>query len=166
MVEQSWRNVRRAQSADSAYQTPATRDPMLRRLMGYWQSAEGKAFGNPAVVTMLWEPVLQFQWVKLSYRMDIQISSGKKEIFEGTANYHPEEPNTYKATWSDSGGELHSVRATADGDTLTALWGEAPGKQGKTTYRLADNDTVEVTDYILESEVWKQFNRNVFRRVW
>lgn len=137
---------------------------VLKKLDGAWYT-RGKAFGMTADINMVWEPVLQGKFSRISYRMDMQAADGKVQVFEGTALYQPTGDKTYRATWFDSGGEMHPITATTDGVELTSTWGTPETKLGKTIYSLKDNDHVEVIDFIQRKDgTWREFNRNVLAR--
>jgi hypothetical protein len=137
---------------------------ILKKLEGAWY-AKGKAFGMTADINMAWEPALQNKFMRINYRMDMQTSDGKTQVFEGTALYQPAGEKTYRATWFDSGGEMHPISATTDGMSLTSIWGTPATKLGKTIYALKENDSVEVIDYIQKKDgTWREFNRNVLMR--
>lgn len=159
MADQRWRNIRRRLN------DPNLADPFEKRILGIW-SGQGSAFGMPANISMAWEPDLQSNFLLLNYRMDMRDTSGRVQTFEGKAYYQPAgTPGQYKATWFDSGGEMHPVEATYDGQILTANWGTPATKMGKTTYHFVDNNTVEIVDYIQTKDgSWKAFNRNTVLR--
>lgn len=135
----------------------------LQKLKGEW-SANGKAFGMPARITMSWQPSLQDKFMQLTYRMEMKSSNGTVQTFEGTAFYQPVNEHEVKATWFDSGGEMHPIKGTIDGTTLTSIWG-TDAKLGKTTYQFLDDDRIEIVDSIRKSDgTWKEFNRNTVSR--
>jgi hypothetical protein len=137
---------------------------ILKKLEGSWY-ARGKAFRMTADINMTWEPVLQSKFTRISYRMDMQAADGKVQVFEGTALYQLTPDKTYRATWFDSGGEMHPITATTDGVALTSIWGTPETKLGKTIYSFKDNDNVEVIDFIQGKDgTWREFNRNTLAR--
>lgn len=148
-----------------SYDLPAQENSdILKKLEGAWY-AKGKAFGMSADINMTWEPVLQSKFMRINYRMDMQASDGKVRVFEGTALYQPNGDKGYRATWFDSGGEMHPISATTDGVALTSTWGTPDTKLGKTIYAFKDNDNVEVTDFIFRKDgTWREFNRNTLTR--
>jgi histidine triad (HIT) family protein len=168
MVDQSWRNIQRAKRAgeDSTYLTVTTKDTFLMKLLGNWQ-ANGTAFGRPAKINMVCEPILQFQYMKLSYSMDMQDKDGKSIAnFEGTASYRPDGAGGYKATWFDSGGAMHPIKATVNDNILTSWWGTPQTQEGKTIYRLINNNAVEIIDSVkTKTGEWRQFNRNTLEKM-
>lgn len=138
--------------------------PFLKDLKGEW-SADGKAFGMPAKISMSWQPSLEDKFMHLIYKMEMRSQDGKTQVFEGTAFYKPSGDNQLKATWFDSGGEMHPITATVEGTTLTSIWGTPETKLGKTTYQIIDGNKVEIVDSIRKSDgTWKEFNRNTVQK--
>lgn len=135
-------------------------DAILRKLEGNW-SASGKAFNLPAEISMSWKKSLGDKFYHLSYRMDMKAPDGSIQTFEGTAYYKVMTDSVLVATWFDSGGEMHPIKATVDGESLTAIWGTPETKLGKTIYQFVDHNTIEITDFIQNKKgEWKQFNKN------
>lgn len=138
---------------------------ILSRLEGNW-SANGTAFGMPAVVTMSWTPALLGKYHQLNYKMVMTTKDGKQSVFEGTALYKPSGDNAFVATWCDSQSEMHPITATSDAEALTSLWGTPETKQGKTIYRFVAGGQVEVTDFIMKKDgTWAKFNQNTLAKV-
>lgn len=136
-------------SAYSFAQDPAK--DFLEKFNGNW-IAKGSAFGMPAIITMSWSPVLEGRFCQLKYKMLMTGKDGNQLVFEGVAYYKRLGENTYTANWFDSQGNMHPITATSDATTLTSLWGTSETQQGKTTYRFAGNNEVEVTDYVLKKD--------------
>lgn len=137
----------------------------LQKLNGHW-SADGNAFGTPAKITMSWQPSLSGKFVHLQYKMEMKGADGRVQVFEGTAFYKPVSEFEVKATWFDSGGEMHPITGTIDGTMLTSLWGTAETKLGKTTYQFLDDNKVEIVDSIKKPDgTWREFNRNTLSRI-
>jgi hypothetical protein len=114
---------------------------------------------------MVWEPALLGKFTRIDYKMEMQRADGKIQVFEGTAMYQQSPDKTYRATWFDSGGEMHPISATSDGVSLTSIWGTPGTKLGRTIYSFKEKDSVEVTDFIQTKDgAWKEFNRNVLAR--
>lgn len=132
----------------------------LDNLKGTWK-AKGKAFGMDADVTMIWTTVLGGRYVQIQYTIAMHGKDGKDQQFDGTAYYKSAGENKFVATWFDSGGDMHPITATYDEATLTSLWGTPETKMGKTTYRLVDEKSIEVTDFIQKKDgAWQQFGKN------
>ena len=97
--------------------------------------------------------------------MDMKAKDGSTQVFEGVGLYKAVNEKVYVATWFDSGGEMHPIKATSDETSLTSIWGTPDTKLGKTIYRFVDDNTVEITDFIQnKSGEWKQFNKNTVNR--
>lgn len=135
----------------------------LDKFSGEW-SADGKAFGMPAKVSMKWEPALEGKFMKLSYDMEMKTKEGATQVFHGVAFYKPLEDGTFKATWVDSSGDMHPIVATVERQTLTSVWGTPETKLGRTRYTLLDENRVEIVDEINRKGEWKEFNRNTVVR--
>jgi Protein of unknown function (DUF1579) len=132
----------------------------LEKLKGTWV-AKGSAFGMPADVEMTWMAALGGRYTQIQYKIVMHGKEGKDQLFEGTAYYKPAGENKYVATWFDSGGEMHPITATSDENALTSFWGTPETKLGKTIYKLLDNNTVEITDFIQKKDgSWQQFGKN------
>lgn len=172
MVEQTWRMIQRVKAGkDSTVRTPAMRDTLLAKLMGTWHG-KGVSFGLPTDIWMHWEPEMQYQYMKLSYRLEMHPTDSTNTNFDGEAVYRPlpqaaqNRTSQYQASWHDSGGEQHPITATAHGNSLVAIWGSPHAKMGKTTYTLLDANHVEIVDYIYKTDgSWKEFNRNTVERI-
>jgi histidine triad (HIT) family protein len=175
MMEQTWRMMERVKlGKDSLVRTSAMRDSLLFKLMGTWHG-KGTSFGLPTNIWMHWEPEMQYQYMKLSYRLEMRPTDSITTTFDGEAVYRPlpqsaqnraSQYSQYQGSWHDSGGEQHSITATAHGNSLVAVWGVPSGKMGKTTYTLLDPKRVEIVDYIYKPDgSWKEFNRNTVERV-
>lgn len=140
------------------------RDPFLNRLNGDWK-AQGKAFGMEAKFYMKWEWVLQNRFIQLSYKIEMRGKDGQPQIFEGTAFYKPAANGKYEGTWFDSQRSIHPIAATADSSALTSFWGKPETEQGKSIYRLLDENRIEVVDAVRAKDgSWREFSRNTFGR--
>jgi hypothetical protein len=138
-----------------------TRQSILLKLEGQWQGT-GKAFGMPAEIIMNWEKILANKFMKITYKMNMTAKDGSIQVFEGTAFYKETQKNEYVATWFDSGGEMHPIKAISDANSLTAIWGTPETKLGKTIYRFLSDTQVEITDFIqTKNGEWRQFNKNI-----
>jgi hypothetical protein len=141
-----------------------TSTAFLQKLEGTWSSS-GKAFNMPAEISMSWKKSLGDRFHHLSYRMDMKAPDGSVQTFEGIAYYKATTGTELAATWFDSGGEMHPIKATVEGESLTAFWGTPETQLGKTIYRFIDSHTVEITDFV-QNKIgeWKQFNKNEVKR--
>jgi hypothetical protein len=99
---------------------------------------------------MVWERALGGAFVRLRFRNEMAAGSGRPaEVFEGHG-YYRMAPGGLDGTgaWFDSRGAVFPVRVTLGDDRLTSDWGGAGGEQGRTVYRLAAADTLEVIDAV------------------
>lgn len=141
-----------------------TSSEYLAKLEGNWTGV-GKAFNMPATISMSWERTLNNQFYQLRYRMDMKAPDGTIQTFEGTAFYKIISEKELVATWFDSGGETHPIKASIDATSLTAIWGTPETKLGTTIYQLTSEETIEITDFIQNKKgEWKQFNKNTVKR--
>jgi hypothetical protein len=139
-------------------------DNFLNRLSGVWK-AEGMAFGMEAKFHMQWAWVLQNRFIQLSYKIEMRGKDGQPRIFEGTAFYKPGASGKYEGTWFDSQRSIHPIEATADSAALTSFWGKPETEQGKSVYRLLDENRIEVVDAVRAKDgSWREFSRNTFAR--
>lgn len=145
-------------------QSSTATSSILTRLEGHWQST-GTSFGNTADITMVWQPILQNAFMQISYTITMHTPKNGDQVFEGSGLYRQDSVHHYTATWADSQGELHPITAVDDGTMLSSQWGVSGKKLGKTLYRFADDNTVEVVDFIQKKDgSWKEFSRNIFKR--
>lgn len=141
-----------------------TRDAFLNRLSGAWK-AEGKSFGMDAKFSMKWEWVLQNRYIQLSYKIEMRGKDGQPQIFEGTAFYKPTTEGKYEATWFDSQESMHPIQATVEGTALISNWGRPETEQGQSTYRMLDDNRIEVVDAVRTKDgALREFSRNTFAR--
>lgn len=68
--------------------------------------------------------------------------NGKEQVFEGLGLYKPVKEGSYDGTWFDSGEEMHPLKSSDDGKTLTTYWGKPGEKFGKTEYELVDDKNI------------------------
>ncbi|MGE0178295.1 MAG: hypothetical protein AB7O91_00570 [Sphingomonas sp.] len=122
-------------------------------LAGRWQGA-GTAFGRASEASLEVHPVLGGRFLEFSYRAG---------PFEGRAFYRPHAGQNWRATWFDNRGMTFPIEAMLDGRTLTANWHE--DQPGRTTYVLADDGNLTVTDAVPRPEGgWRTFAVHVMRR--
>jgi hypothetical protein len=131
---------------------------LLTMLAGAWIGS-GTVQAREAHVELRVEPVLGGRFARLVWS-NLGGKDGR-ELFEGLAIYEQQPDGTLAASWWDSQGARHSVRATADAAALTALWGE----RGRTVYRLLSTGELEVTDSLKQADGgWREFGRTTLRR--
>ncbi|WP_417619778.1 hypothetical protein [Parasphingorhabdus sp.] len=128
---------------------------------GSW-TASGNSFGPDVKSEMIWSKTLDGQFYKIDYRIIIDAASDK--TFTGIGHYRATESNTTVGYWADNSGDLHPLSVTIGKDAIVSIWGVAGGKQGRTEYRLLNEGRVQVTDWLLTRDGWRQFNHASFAR--
>lgn len=168
MVRQLWETSADAgrtwTSAFDGRYYPATSEATLpegffRRIGGAWIGS-GSVMRRDAHVELLVERGVG-STIRLHWRNVMQGPS--RSVFEGSAVYEKKSDHEYTAQWWDSQGARHAIVATAsaDGATLTSLWGEA----GKTVYSLLESGELEVVDAVKHpGGSWSEFGRTKLKR--
>ena len=137
---------------------------LLSRFVGTWKG-EGKITGLDSRIVMSWENVLDGKFVKLSFRNEMTKKNGGTQVFEAHAYYKAIDEQKYKGTWFDSGGGLHPLDASLEGNAMNTLWGTEETTLGRTVYRLVDEKKMEVVDYIRSKDgTWREFGRAIYTR--
>ncbi len=146
-------------------QATSQNNQFLSRLDGSWQG-DGKAFGMAANLQIKWEWVLNKKFLRLTLRNEMSTASGQKQTFEGQAYYQAAAGDKYEAHWFDSRGVTFPIKAHVEGDALVAMWGSPDKEEGKSTYRLIDDSTLEVVDTVKQKDgTWREFGRATLKRV-
>lgn len=144
--------------------TQTQTNDFLSRLEGSWQG-EGKAFGMAANMQMKWEWVLNKKFLRLTLKNDMSRPNGQKQMFEGQAYYQHIGADKYQAHWFDSRGISFPIKAHLEENALVALWGSPEIEEGKSTYRLIDANSLEVTDTVKQKDgTWREFGRTMLKR--
>lgn len=139
-------------------------DKFLQRLQGDWEG-EGRAFGGPARLRVKWEWVLENKFLRLSLKNEMSAADGAKRLFEGQAYYRSDGADKYVAHWFDSRGVTFPIKAKRDGSTLVAWWGSPETEEGKSTYQLIDDTTMEVVDSVKQKDgTFREFGRAKLNR--
>jgi hypothetical protein len=143
----------------------AQTDKFLNSLKGDWEG-EGKAFGGAALLRLKWEWVLDNKFLRLTLRNEISMANGAKQIFEGQAYYRSAGVDKYQAHWFDSRGTTFPIRALLEDNTMTAWWGSPETEEGKSTYQLIDEATLEVVDSVKQKDgTFREFARFKVKRL-
>src|SRR5687767_67652 len=146
-----------------AYASPQD-DKFLKRLQGDWEG-EGKALGGAARLRIKWEWVLENKFLRLSLKSEIAGADGAKRVFEGQAYYRPDGVDKYAAHWFDSRGMTFPIKAQLEGNALVAWWGSPDTEEGKSTYQLIDETTMEVVDSVKQKDgTFREFGRVTLKR--
>lgn len=137
----------------------ASFDSFFARSEGEW-SGQGKAFGATAQGQYKWEKILDGKFFRLSLSYTTKGSDGVERVFSGHGYYQSKGNGVYEGQWFDSQGNQYPIKATLEGDALTALWG-IPGKiEGRSIYRLSDEGKkFVVTDAMKQADGnWREFS--------
>lgn len=137
---------------------------LLMRLQGNWEG-QGKVFGRAAVVQLKWEWVLASKFMRLGLRHEVSAANKENQIFEGHAYYSPQGADKFAAQWFDSRGVTFPIKAHVEGSTLIAFWGSPEKEEGKTTYRLIDDSTLQVVDAVKQNDgTFREFSSATLKR--
>ena len=136
---------------------------LLDRFIGSW-SGKGKLMGADAEFIMAWEWILEDRFVRLTFQNKIRVSDGTNRILKAQAFYKPEQPGHFSGTWFDSRGMVLPLVAHTEHDTLTTHWGTPETEEGRTVYRLLDQNRIEVEDFVLKDDEWHRFGYAVYHR--
>ncbi len=120
--------------------------------------------GMNAEFRMQWEWVLENKFIRLTFQNKILRSDGDELILKAQGFYQPKGGEQYKGTWFDSRGMVLPLHASVKDSGLVTLWGTPETEQGRTIYRLVDKDKIELKDFVLKDNDWKQFGYAVYQR--
>ncbi|MCH7892165.1 MAG: hypothetical protein IH921_11745 [Gemmatimonadetes bacterium] len=136
-------------------------DRVLATLEGSWEG-EGELLGRPATFMMTWEIALNGKFLRLDFRNAFADIDPVHPVLESHAYYLLGGP-TLTGQWMDSRGVILSLRAEVVGSALVTHWtGE---ESGRTEYRVIDEDTLEVIDYVRAEGEYRLFAKARYRRV-
>lgn len=145
--------------AEETVSPTAHQSEIMQKFAGTWK-AEGTSFGLPSKSTMTWSKDLADKFYRVKYQIDMN-REGKTVTFLGHGYYTNGSKDGF---WADTGGELHPMVTSYSRNMLSTIWGKAGEKQGRSNYTLNDDGSVEVVDWILQKNGWREFNRTMFRR--
>ena len=112
-----------------------------------------------------WEWVLENKFLRLNLRNEISAPNRPKQIFEGQAYYRSNGVDKYSAHWFDSRGISFPIKAQLEGNTLIAWWGSPETEEGKSTYQLIDEVTMEIVDSVKQKDgTFREFGRARLKR--
>jgi hypothetical protein len=138
----------------------------LSWMHGEWQGA-GQLFGRPSRVTLSIAPALEGRATILTYRAQVAAADSQPSIrFEARATYRLDGRNRIIGRWNDSAGNDHPVGGQVTGAAMTTLWGETRTEIGRSSYGLAPDGSLTVTDSVLQPDgSWRVFATASYRRV-
>lgn len=148
----------------SAQEVGQSDTSFVDRLIGAWHG-EGKLFGADAVFSMTWERVLGGQFIRLTFENKLQRPNEAARVLQAQAFYKSAGVDRLEGTWFDSRGMVLPLEGSVAPASLTTLWGTPATEQGRTVYRVVDEERVEVEDYVLKEGQWHEFGRATYRRV-
>jgi hypothetical protein len=132
-------------AAPAAAQTLAEA-PSLGWIHGEWDGT-ATIFGRPATVSLSVTPVLMGGATALTYRVQMPASATQPEFrFEGRGTYRVAKDGRVVGQWNDSQGNFHSLAGRVTGTSMAVTWGEPRTEVGHSTYALAADGTLSVTD--------------------
>jgi hypothetical protein len=130
----------------------------LTRLSGGWIGV-GQLLERDSHVELRVEPILGRPLFALNWRN--VVLSDPRSPFEGIAIYEDTGNGEFVATWWDSQGAKHPVKAGTTESSMTSAWGE----NGRTVYTLLANGELEVVDSTKRPDgAWDEFGRATLKR--
>ncbi len=134
-------------------------------LAGEWRG-EGEVSGMAANVRLRFEPTLDGRGRRLSFENSMTAKDGKTWRFLAEAIYLCEADGRCRGQWQDSRGMLLPLATQSLPDRVIVDWGDATSERGRTTYRIADDGSLHMTDEVLGKDgAWKTFGQTKAWRV-
>lgn len=144
-------------------QVTPTRPAVIDNLIGDWEG-QGELFGQPASFSMSWSWQLDRRFVRLDFENRLVSDGQPRTVLKAIAFYRVTVSRELGGYWFDSRGQTLRLEPIADESTLITTWlGEV--EQGRTTYRISGQDTVEVLDEVLKDGQWRPFGTASYRRL-
>ncbi|HEY0598135.1 hypothetical protein [Sphingopyxis sp.] len=133
---------------------PAAGAPSLSAWHGHWAGA-GEAFGKPATATLDIAPGKTGE-TALSYRLSI---AGTPPVsYSAKALYTLDAKGRVRGKWTDVTGRVRPVAGGVTGLQWWTNWGSADVEIGRSTYALASDGALIVSDSILQPDGrWRGF---------
>jgi hypothetical protein len=130
----------------------------MSKLSGGWIGA-GQLMRRDSHAELHVERVLSRPLFSLNWRN--VVTSDPRSPFEGTAIYEDKGDGELVATWWDSQGARHPIKASATENALTSHWGE----NGRTIYTLLPSGELEVVDSVKRPDgSWGEFGKVLLKR--
>ena len=143
--------------------TSAQETPVMDEMIGAWVGS-GTLFGADATFTMKWEWALGERFVRLTFQNRMVGADGVARGLDAEAFYQPMGEGRFEGTWFDTRGMVLRLSGTVEERTLTTLWGSPETEQGRTVYRLLEENRMEVEDWVLSGDQWSQFGHATYSR--
>ena len=141
----------------------AQETPVIDDMIGAWVGS-GTLFGADAAFAMTWEWALGERFVRLTFQNKVEGADGGPRVLDAEAFYRPMGAGRFEGTWFDTRGMVLQLIGTAEERTLTTLWGSPETEEGRTVYRLLEDNRLEVEDWVLSGGQWRQFGHAAYRR--
>ncbi|GJL96534.1 MAG: hypothetical protein DHS20C06_03510 [Hyphobacterium sp.] len=149
-------------SASTALACEPSSSPLYEALEGDWRS-DGNAFGQPATSRMSWSARMDECYWQLEYIIETNPDTDSANVFLGRG-VHMSEDEVVFGQWIDNRGDMHDLDGSIRDTELLVYWGEPADTLGRSRYRVLEDGNIQVTDWILREDGWRQFNDNVFVR--
>lgn len=137
---------------------PGPAQSFMTRLRGGW-IGKGQLMKSESHAELLVESGVHPTLFILNWR---NITAGDpRGSFTGSAVYKDQGNGVFTATWWDSQGATHAIKATVAGNAMTSHWGE----NGRTVYTILATGEVEVVDSVRRPDgAWGEFGRATLKR--
>lgn len=134
------------------------------RLDGRW-TGTGTVNNQIVRAELEFARVLANRFTQLRYRFVIDALT-PPATFEGHAYYAAcPAAGMCSGSWFDSQGATHALYAVQSADSVTSEWRTGDTPRGKTEYRLTDDATLVVTDWVRAADgSWRQFGQVRYQR--
>jgi hypothetical protein len=140
----------------------AQTDPRIfEALDGRWEG-EGTLFDRPARFEMQWERVNGV--AVLTFTNGMIDTTGVITPVLGAVAIYRTAVATPRGTWEDTRGIQVQIAWTATDSTLVSSW-TAPTEEGRTTYTVTADGTIDVLDEVMQKGTLKPFGQASYRRV-
>lgn len=151
-----------AQNSAPSQQAPALGS--LGWFHGEWEG-DGIFLGRPAKVRLLVRPALDGTATALAYRVDRAAEGSRPALhFEGQGTYRIQPDGRVAGQWADSFGNFHTLAGRGKAGELRVTWGDARSEVGHSSYVLATNGVLTVTDSAFVSGEVLVFATATYRR--
>jgi len=136
-----------------------------------WDQLYGRWTGTGEVNGMAAEVELEFhrtldghgRHLRFANRM-IAAKDGKEWLFRAEALYLCDESGDCRGHWYDSRGAVLPLVVASHDDRVVVEWGDMTTERGRTTYRVTEGSSLEITDEVLSKDGgWKVFGRTIAR---
>jgi hypothetical protein len=140
----------------------AQTDPRIfEALDGRWEG-EGTLFDRPARFEMQWERVNGV--AVLTFTNGMIDTTGVITPVLGAVAIYRTAVATPRGTWEDTRGIQVQIAWTATDSTLVSSW-TAPTEEGRTTYTVTADGTIDVFDEVMRQGALAPFGQATYRRV-